>query len=298
MTSRGLDMAILALGVCAVSTAAVLIREADAPAMVIAAYRLCLASLPLLLIVAVRRTRLVPADGERLVLTLLAGVFLALHFGFWVASVQQTSVVTSVVLVTTTPLFVGFAGQRLLGERPSRSIWLAIGIAATGAALMVAEDIDGGGDTIRGDVFALLGALFAAGYIFTGRRVLRGADEDWLPYVTLAYATAGLLVLAAAVVSGESLGGYSERTYVMLVALALVPQLIGHTAVNRSLGRLPAIVVSMAILGEPVGATVLAAVVLGEEPTLLQLLGGLVVLTGVAVGVRGDVRSAPVPATG
>ena len=106
---RSFDFAVLATGIAAVSTAALLIREANAPSLVIAAFRLSLASLPLLLLTGIRRQRL-PVGQPLALLTLLSGVFLALHFGFWVASVKQTSIVTSVVLVTTTPLFIGIAG--------------------------------------------------------------------------------------------------------------------------------------------------------------------------------------------
>ena len=293
MNARGFDLLVLGIGVAAVSTAAIMIREADAPAIVIAAYRLGLASLPLLVLAGLRRGRGLRSRRDVLALMALSGVFLALHFGFWVASVKQTSILTSVVLVTTTPLFVGVVGGPLLGERPGRTIWLAMGVAALGTLLMVSEDFDAGGDTLTGDLLALLGAAFAAGYIMAGRRVL-GAGSDWLSYITVTYSTAAILLLCAAVLSGSPLTGFSSSTYALLVALAVIPQLVGHTAVNRSLGRLPAIVVSLAILGEPVGATILAAVFLGEEPTLTQLAGGLVVLTGVALGVRGDVSSVPV----
>jgi drug/metabolite transporter (DMT)-like permease len=293
MNGRGFDLLVLATGVAAVSTAAVLIREADAPAIVIAAYRLGLASLPLLVLAGLKRARGLRSSRDVLALMALSGVFLALHFGFWVASVKQTSILTSVVLVTTTPLFVGVVGGPLLGERPGRTIWLAMAVAALGTLVMVSEDFDAGGDTLTGDALALLGAVFAAGYIMAGRRVL-GGGSDWLSYVTVTYSTAAVLLLCAAVLSGKPLTGFSSSTYALLVALAVIPQLVGHTAVNRSLGRLPAIVVSLAILGEPVGATILAAVILGEEPTLTQLAGGLVVLAGVALGVRGDVSSVPV----
>jgi drug/metabolite transporter (DMT)-like permease len=293
MNARGFDLLVLGIGVAAVSTAAIMIREADAPAIVIAAYRLGLASLPLLVLAGLRRGHGLRSRRDVLAMMALSGVFLALHFGFWVASVKQTSILTSVVLVTTTPLFVGIVGGPLLGERPGRTIWLAMGVAALGTLLMVSEDFDAGGDTLTGDVLALLGAVFAAGYIMAGRRVL-GAGSDWLSYITVTYSTAAVLLLCAAVLSGKALTGFSNSTYALLVALAVVPQLVGHTAVNRSLGRLPAIVVSLAILGEPVGATILAAIFLGEEPTLTQLAGGLVVLTGVALGLRGDVSTVPV----
>lgn len=287
-SARGFDVAILATGVAAVSTAAVLIREADAPSLVIAAFRLTLASLPLLLLAGVRRQNPLPSNRTIVLLTLVSGAFLALHFGLWVAAVQQTSIVTSVVLVTTTPLFVGLASGPLLGEGPGRAIWLALAIAAAGTLLMVSEDFDAGGDTLIGDAFALLGALFASGYLMAGRRLL-GAGGGWLPYITVSYSTGALLLLAGALLTGETLGGYSGHTYLIFLLLALVPQLIGHTAVNRSLGHMPAIIVSLAVLGEPVGATILAAILLNEDPSLLQLAGGVLVLAGVATGVRAHV---------
>jgi drug/metabolite transporter (DMT)-like permease len=296
MNARPFDVLILAIGVAAVSTAAVLIREADAPTSVIAASRVALASLPLLGLVALRGQNPLRAGRTAVTLTLLSGAFLALHFGFWVASVQQTSIITSVVLVTTTPLLVGLVSGPLLGERPGRVIWLGLAIAAAGTLVMVAEDFDAGSETLEGDAFALLGAAFAGGYLMAGRKVLDAGRSGWLPYSTLAYSTAAVLLIGAALLAGDALEGYSRRTYVFILLLALVPQLVGHTAINRSLGHIPAILVSLVILSEPVGATLLAAVFLDEHPTALQLAGGLVVLTGVGLGLRGDVRTTPVVA--
>jgi drug/metabolite transporter (DMT)-like permease len=289
---RDFDFAILAIGIAAVSTAALLIREADAPSMVIAAFRVSLASLPPLLLAGVRRQNSLPSGRTLVLLTLLSGVLLALHFGFWIASVKQTSIVTSVVLVTTTPLFIGLTGGYLLGETPGRSIWLALAVATAGTLIMVSEDFNAGGDTLAGDAYALLGGLFAAGFLMAGRRVL-GAGSSLLAYSAITYSTAALLLLAGVLVTGEALGGYSGRTYAFLVLLALVPQLVGHTAVNRSLGHLPAMIVSLAVLGEPVGATILAAFFLSENPSLLQVAGGALVLTGVAAGLRADAGSDP-----
>lgn len=285
-SGRGVDLGILALGVLAVSTAAVLIREAQAPSLVIAAARLGLASAPLLGLAAVRRMPLSAGSRESVALTILAGVFLAAHFAFWVASVKETSIITSVVLVTAQPLFVALASGPLLGEKPSVLTWLGIAIAGTGAAAMVAQDIGAGSDALRGDLFALLGAIFAAAYIMTGRR-LRTGGQDWLPYVTRVYSVSAVILIALALASGHGFAGYSSATWLFLALLALVPQLVGHTALNRSLGYLPAASVAIAILGEPVGATILGVVLLDEEPTAVQALGGALVLAGVYVGLRG-----------
>lgn len=286
MADRRFDFAVLALGVCAVSTAALLIREAAAPALVIGAYRLGFASLPLLTFAAYRRRASRPGDGRRLALTVLSGAFLAAHFAFWIASVQQTSIITSVVLVTAQPLFVALASGPLLGERPPAQAWVGIALAAAGAAAMVGDDLGEGAEVLRGDLYALLGAVFAAAYIMTGRR-LRTSGSDWLPYVTGVYTTSALLLIGVAMAAGDAFWGYSSETYLFVLLLALVPQLIGHTAINRSLGYLPAASVAIAILGEPVGATLLGVAFLGESPTVPQLLGGVLVLAGVYLGLRG-----------
>jgi drug/metabolite transporter (DMT)-like permease len=200
---------------------------------------------------------------------------------------------TSVVLVTAQPLFVALASGPLLGERPGSGTWAGIALASLGAAVMIGEDFGEGRDTLEGDLFAILGAVFASAYFLAGRS-LRTSGQAWLPYVTLAYSTAAVLLVAMALAGGNAFGGYTDRTYLFLVLLALVPQLIGHTALNRSLGYLPAVAVTVAVLGEPVGATVLAALFLDEHPSLVEIAGGLLVLTGVYVGMRGSLARAQV----
>ncbi len=287
MKPRTFDWAVLALAIAAISSAAVLVREADAPAIVIAAFRIGLASAPLLMI-GVARGEFPGTKGQTLLLSIAAGVFMALNFGFWTASLQQTSVATSVALVASTPLLVALLSGPLLGEPPSKGIWAGLALAVAGGAIMVLEDIGEGTDTLMGDLFALLGAVFATAYILIGRVVgIRGVG--WRSYVTTAYAVAALLLIAAALVDGSSFGGYSGRTYVFLVLLALVPQLIGHTALNRSLGYLPAVTVAIAILGEPIGATILASVFLGEAPSLIEVVGSMLLIAGVYAGVRASV---------
>jgi drug/metabolite transporter (DMT)-like permease len=295
MQGRPFDLGVLALGICAVSTAAIFIREADAPSLVIAAYRLGLASLPLLLIAAARR-QLRFSNRTHLALCALAGACMAAHFGFWIASLKTTSVITSVALVASQPLFVAVLSGPLLREPPSRGIWLGLALATAGALVMVAEDFGEGRETLKGDLFAVLGAMFAAAYILTGRFVRTGG-AGWSSYVTVAYSVAAVLLVLGVLVDGSSFTGYSTRTYVFFLLLALVPQLIGHTVLNRSLGYLPAVTVAIAILGEPVGATVLAALFLGEDPSAVEVAGGFLLLAGVYLGVRASVdtpREVPV----
>ena len=195
---------VLAIGVVAVSCAAVLIREADAPALVIAAYRLGLAAVPTGALALSTGGYRQPRNGL-LAWPFLAGAFLALHFGFWIASLQQTSVTTSVVLVTTNPLFVGLASPFVLRERVSAATWAGIAIAALGAALMAAEDVGEGMGTLVGDLYALLGAMFGAGYLMMGR--LARQEMSWTGYVGIVYPVAAVLLVLSVLVAGEPFTG-------------------------------------------------------------------------------------------
>ena len=125
--------------------------------------------------------------------------------------------------------------------------------------------------------------------------LLMGGGLAWRPYVTRAYSVAAVLLIAGALVTGETFSGYSTETYAIFVALALVPQLIGHTSINRSLGYLPAATVAVAVLGEPVGATILGAIFLDETPTAVQLAGALFVLAGVYAGLRQTLSKQVIP---
>ena len=274
---------VLFIGVAAVSSAAILIREAAAPALVIASYRLGLAALPTGALVLATGRREAYRDGLW-VWPILAGAFLAAHFGFWIASLQQTSVITSVVLVTTNPLFVGLASPFVLRERVSAATWAGIGIATVGAGLMAAEDLGEGLGTLVGDLYALLGAVFGAGYLMIGRRAR--PQMSLVGYVGVVYPAAALLLVASVLVAQEPFTGYSTKTFLMLGLLALVPQLIGHSAISWSLAYVPAALVAVAILGEAVGATILATIVLRETPSALEMAGALLVLTAVYVALR------------
>lgn len=274
---------ILAFGVIAVSFAAVLIRRADAPAIVIAAYRLGLAGLPVGLLAATAARRSLPRRREW-IWPIVAGTALALHFGFWITSVQQTSVVTSVVLVTTTPLFIGLASPLVLKESVAPTTWAGIVISAAGAAVMAADDLGEGLGTLSGDAYALLGAIFAAVYFLAGRRSRQ--TTPLAGYVGVVYPIAGVLLIASAVVAGESFTGYNVGTYTAIVLLAVLPQLIGHSSIDWALGYVPATLVAVSILGEPVVATGLAAVFLDEQPNVLEGIGSVFVLAGVYVALR------------
>lgn len=274
----------LAVGIVAISWAAPLIRLAEAPAIVVASLRLSIAAPPVLAAALLRRRGELRAIGRADALVLLiAGVALAGHFAFWVASVQRTSIVTSVVLVTMQPLFVSLGGWIFLGERPSRRMFAAIAVATAGALLLASGDLGDRG-SLGGDLFAVIGAALASVYFVAGRRVRAGLSN--LSYVAVVNTIAAVVLLLMLLGSGATVGGYPREAYLLILLLAVGPQLIGHSSLTWVLGFVPAVVVAIAVLGEPVGATLIAATLLDEVPTLLEWIGSAVVLLGVYIGLR------------
>lgn len=285
MAGKGWAYVALGVGAAAISWSAIIIREAEAPALVIGAYRMVIAGLPMGALAAVQHRRAPEQLAAGLAVPLvLSGAFLAGHFAFWILSLEHTSVTTSVVLVAAQPLYVALAAPFFLGESISRRTWAAIFVALTGVAIMTGEDLGEGLGTVAGDAYAVLGGVFAAGYFIVGRRVR--PSVSWLRYVGTVYPITAVLLVAAALVAGDPFTGYSTKTYLMMALLAIGPQLIGHSSINWSLAYLPAIVVSVGILLEPLGTTALAAVILDELPSNFELLGGVLVLSGVYLALR------------
>lgn len=275
---------VLSAGVLAVSTAAVLIRSCEASSLAIAAWRVSLAAAVLLAAEAAQGRR--PPPRADLAWCALSGAFLALHFGTWISSLQFTTVASSVVLVAMSPLFVGFFTRWILKEPLGPWTLAGLGLATTGAVAVGWGDFGGGAEPLLGDALALVGAIAAAGYLVTGRHVRQRVGAG--TYAAWVYGSAAVLLVAAALGAGQPLSGYSPETYLYLVLLALVPQLAGHTCFNWALAHLPATKVAVVILGEPVGATILAFLVLGELPGAVTLTGGGVILAGIALALRGN----------
>lgn len=275
----------LALGVFAVSWAAIFIRLAEAPALSVAAYRLGLSALPVGAFALARRhaelARL--RRGEWLLLG-GSGAALALHFATWIASLGRTTVASSVALVTTQPVWVALLSALVLREPVSVQGAMAVLVATAGGITIAGADITLSGDALLGDVLALVGAVCAAVYFIVGRRVRPAISLA--SYVGVVYSVAAVLLLVAALVAGAPLGGFSARTWTMLLLLAVVPQLLGHSALNWALRYLSAPFVSITILGEPVISTLLAIPILGEWPGPVRVLGGAVTLAGVYLAVR------------
>jgi len=278
----------LSLAVLFVSFGAILVRLAAAPPLAVSFYRVAIASLVLLPFAAGDARRSWPALGRRRGLLLVtAGLALALHFATWIASLSYTTVASSVLLVNTAPLFAIVLSRIFLHERPSRTVLLAIPVAITGAALIAFGDWTGSPGSLLGNGLAVAGAVTVALYQVIGRGL-----RDALPlnaYVLGVWGTAALALAGLARGFGVLLGGYPKRTWLVFVALALVPTIGGHGLVNKSLRSLPAPTVGLFLLGEPVIASLLAWLLFTEVPGPWTLAGGAMVLAalGVVLARRG-----------
>lgn len=270
---------LLGVAVLAVSTSGPLIRYAAAPALTIAMWRNALA-LPALAIPAWRARR---PDRREARLIALSGLFLAAHFATWVPSLSYTSVASSVALVATQPVWAALIA-RARGEHVHREVWIGIGIALVGVLILSGVDLSISPRALFGDLLAMVGGALAAAYVSVGSEVRRSVGTA--AYTTGCYGVASVLLLFACLVSGRPLVGFSTATWLAIVALVLGPQLLGHTLVNTVLRSITATAVSVAILFEVVGATVLAALWFGETPPLAALPAGLLIFSGIIVVIR------------
>ncbi len=301
-------MLVLIFGVLGISSGSILVRLAqgqDMPSMVIAAWRLSLASAVLLpLALTRRRSELQQMTGKSWRLALLSGFFLALHFASWITSLAYTSVASSTVLVTTSPLWVGLTAPFLLGEQLSRSLKIGIALAMLGSVLIGMADVvavvDGRlhfsltqfthqPNPVLGNSLALVGAVAVSAYLLIGRRLRH--EMSLLCYTAVVYATAAFFLIIMAIVFGHNLFGYSPVAYVIVLLMAVFPQLIGHSSYNWALGYLTAASVSLAVIAEPIGATLLALLIFQEIPNGMTLAGGSLLLAGIVYANRPRARS-------
>jgi drug/metabolite transporter (DMT)-like permease len=290
VSARPLRLGVLLLGVLAVSTGALLVRraQAGAPSLTIAAGRLALAALALAPVALARhRATLARLTARQLGLALLAGAFLAGHFAFWITSLEHTTVASSVVLVCTTPLWVGLLAPVALREPLTRRVAVGILLAFAGGVVVGLGDAGGGamaaprGRALFGDALALAGAWMMAGNLLVARRLR--ASLALVPYISLVYGAAALILLLLMAAAGQGFLGLSPVTGVWIALLALVPQLLGHSSFNWALRYLPASLVAVALLGEPVGSSALAWALLHEVPGPVTLAGTVLILAGIAV---------------
>ena len=291
----------LVTAIFAVSTSSIFIRFAqeEAPSLVIAALRLTFATLLLAPLALTRyRGELKSLTRSELILGIFSGLFLAVHFATWISSLEYTTVASSVVFVSTGPLWVALLSPVFLNERITRAAVVGLCIAILGGIIIGLADActwDNGlrcpqlgqvlqGPAMWGNFLALVGAWAVSGYIIIGRKVRAGISL--IPYIFLVYGISAIALIIMMFSAGESPRGYPAQTYGWIFLLALFPQLIGHSTYNCALKYLPASFVAVTTLAEPVGSAVLAYLILSETPTRGVLIGGMLILIGIYLAAR------------
>lgn len=274
----GRDALLLILAVACVSASAPLIAACAAPALAIAMYRCALgAGLTAVWMMATRRAITIPGGTRR---ALLPGLALAAHFAAWIPSLRLTTVALSTAMISTQPVW-----SALIARVTGRLVWAGVGLSVVGVLLLTGFGGELDARSLAGMGLALLGAVLAAAYVAFGERLR--ATTDVGSYTAVVYAAAAALLLAVCLVARVPLAGYSARDWALIAAITLVAQIGGHSAMNAVVHRVSATVVSTAILFEAPGATVLAALFLGQSVGVALVVGLAVMMVGLTLVVRG-----------
>lgn len=276
---------VLFFGVLGVSSGAIFARMADAHPLVISAYRVGIAScvlVPAALIFGRKEYRLLRVKD--IWGALAAGIFLAAHFAVWITSLSYTTIASSVVFVNTAPIWTYLAGVVGGVRHKGRVTPICVGLSFVGAAIVGYGDFSFSGEALWGDFLALLGAVFVTGYLICGKS--SRARLSLLSYVALCYATASVVLWAVVLSRGYPVTGFSDKTWAALFGMAVFAQIIGHSCYNWALRYFSAGFVAIALLGEPIGGTVLAKLLFNESPTPIKLAGIACILASIVLAGR------------
>ena len=274
-------------GIMAISTGAIFARIADAPSLVIAAYRVGIASLLLAPIALFKSfdafSQLTRKDVQQVV---LAGAFLAMHFATWISSLKFTTIANSVVLVNMSPLWVGILAPLLTKEKTHPSMRVSIVLSIVGCVVIGSGDLVLGAHALWGDFLALLGGICTAGYLMLGKRIRQ--KHSLIVYVSLCYGSAAVFLWAIVLLLGLQITGFSGQTTAAFWGMALISQIIGHSCYNWALRYCSTAFVALGLLGEPIGSTLLAYVLFHEGLTPAKSVGGLLILAAIYLAARSE----------
>lgn len=279
-TGRPVIYLTLAMAVLCISFAAPFIRLAEAPSLAIAFLRLAFSTLFLAPLALTRERKTTAAFySKEWHLLLLSGFFLALHFASWISSLAYTSISSSVVIVATQPIFAALLGFFFLKEKMPWLSVLGLVFAILGSAVIGYGDLSGGAKPLLGDLLSLLGAVFVACYLLIGRTLRKSLPV--LVYIFPVYLFAALFLGLFCLLTRTPLGPFPAKSYLWIILLALIPQTLGHSLYNWALRHVKAYVVGVAVLGEPIGASILAVILFKEIPGPASFLGASLILVGV-----------------
>ena len=276
---------ILVIGVISVGVSSILIRLTNAEPIVIATYRLTLSAIMVtpFYIFYPKKIHLKEA-----VVFLPISVFLATHFILWIYSLKYTTVASSTVLVTTNPIFVPIFGYLFFRKKVKKELLWGIAIAISGSVLIALSSRESAlSGHAFGDILALLGAIAVSLYLtFTNRIRQR---YELIPFIFFTYSFTAIILIVVSIISRQNLFSYQPHTFLMFFLVAFIPQILGHTSYNYSLKYLDPSFIAVTILGEPIIATIGAYFILNETPSILEIVGAFLILTGIYISARVEV---------
>lgn len=285
---------ILVVGLAAVAHGAIFARLADADPIVISAFRTGIAGLVMLpLGIATGWAAMRAGGATALRRAAVGGAFLALHFASWIASLDHTSIVNSVILVSLTPVWLALYTGLVRRERMGRATLLSVGLSLAGTLVigLWGTGSEGRPSGLFGDALAIVGGICLAGYFLTGQRAMVTAASHRLPllaYLGMCYAAAGLMLWVAVLALGLQVGGLTETTYLAMAGAGLVSQVIGHSTSNWALRRFSPRFVAVCLLAEPIATTLLGLAYFGEGVRPLTVVGGAIILAAIYIGALGE----------
>ena len=292
MSANSRAFSAIAIAMVSISFASIFTKWSDSPPFIIAGYRLALTCAMLLPVMVLTGgfSQLKSFDRKEILLIMLSGVALAFHFGLWITSLTLTLVATSVILVTSHPIFVAGVSHFVLKERVKKMAAIGIVVAFSGVSLISISDYSVGGGKLLGDLLAFLGGLCAGIYFLSGRVARKSIALT--PYAFSVYGLSALLLLVSAAILGNRVVVTSTHELTLFLLMAIIPTIGGHTMFNYALKKLPAHIVATGVLGEPVGASILAYFLLPQEvPGLWIVVGGVLVVGGLYVVLSRGVQS-------
>lgn len=282
----------LAISIIAISFSAIFVKWSDAPATILSMYRMWLAGIFMLPMVYINRKEFKKLSKKDWWFLLFSGAFLALHFALWFGSLKLTTVASSTIILALQPLVSLVGGFLLYRERTTSSAIMTMGIAIIGAMMIGWGDIGLSKASLLGDLLSFLSVIAVVGYLLIGQSIVKKVSH-WV-YTSTVFLIAALLLTIFNVSSGEAFTGYPPKEWGIFLLLAIVPSL-SHVINNWLLNYVNATTISMSILGEPVGATILAVILLHERLSGSQIAGGLLVLAGVFYFLLQQQKPKPIP---
>ncbi|TCP29835.1 threonine/homoserine efflux transporter RhtA [Scopulibacillus darangshiensis] len=295
MTPKINPIFIVVLAVFFISTSAIFVKLSDAPSAILAFYRLFFAAALTAPFLNKKQTikvfkEIKPND---IILCVFAGICLAFHFILWFVSLDYTSIASSTVLVTLQPLF-AFAGAVIVfKEKMPLGAYLAGLLAVIGSFIISWGDFLASKEALFGDIIALLACLLVTLYFMAGQKVRQHIPSG--PYTYIVYVTAAVVLFIYNLVLHHSLFHYSAAEWMLFLLLAILPTLLGHSLLNWAVPWVGVSTISMSILVEPVGAAVLAYIILGETIHVPQMIGGSIILLGIYYYLKSRRKAASRP---